>query len=478
MFMNIFIKLTKVNRIGYQKKGWTDGEIGAEWIKIFDKETAGKANGQYRLLLVDGHNSHYTLAFPLHARLNQIIILCYPAHTTHIYQGLDVVIFAGLKHYLSEERDRWLREHGKVIDKTSFLEIYGRAHIRAITEDTILSAFRKTGVHPFNPDVVTDDMLAPSKESSIEGHLPLPPPTPVRAIARLIEKLSINDDSFNEIEETNSQASDSSPSTPTPTTTASNSNRTRAAIDDALKALSQTNLSYLTSSTRPIMSTDFMHTTRTEPVSLTPSPYDNLSIIPETQNEILLMAALREAQENNTRVQRRIIELQASNILNEIYCNKLRFQLAYKEEKQGQLKGKLIGDGLPKMLTGDEFYERVVEFTKWQQEQEKLRAERQEDAAGYKIELAAWNKEENERKAKNKERSEEFHMEVAAWNERREKAKGKGKLREFKEPKPKRGPLLKATLKPKRADADEGENQDADAEGEQEEGSDVEADDR
>ena len=69
-------------------------------------------------------------------------------------------------------------------------------------------------------------------------------------------------------------------------------------------------------------------------------------------------------------------------------------------------------------------------------------------------------------------------MEVAAWNERREKAKGKGKLREFKEPKPKRGPLLKATLKPKRADADEGENQDADAEGEQEEGSDVEADDR
>jgi hypothetical protein len=405
----IYIKLTKANRIGYQKKGWTDGEIGAEWIKIFDKETAGKANDQYQLLLVDGHNSHYTLAFLLHARLNQIIILCYPAHTTHIYQGLDVVIFAGLKHFLSEERDRWLREHGKVIDKTSFLEIYGHAHIRAITRDTILSAFRKTGVHPFNPDVVTDDMLAPSKESSIEGHLPLPPPTPVRAIARLIEKLSINDDSLNEIEpeETNSQlaseASDSSPSTPTPTTTASNSNRTRAAIDDALKALSQTNLSYLISSTKPITSTDPMHTTQTEPVSLTLGPYDKLSIVPETQNEIVLLAALREAQETNARFQHRIIELQASNILNEIYCNKLRFQLAYKEEKQDQLKGKLIGDGLPKMLTGDEFYERVVEFTKWQQEQERLKAERQEDAAGYKIELAAWKEREKERKAKNKE---------------------------------------------------------------------------
>jgi hypothetical protein len=66
-------------------------------------------------------------------------------------------------------------------------------------------------------------------------------------------------------------------------------------------------------------------------------------------------------------------------------------------------------------------------------------------------------------------------MEVAAWNERREKAKQKGKLREFKGPKPKRGPLLKATLKPKRViDADEGEEEDADAEGEQEV-SDIEA---
>ena len=103
--INIFIKLTKVNRINYQKKGWTNGEIRAEWIKIFEKETAGKANGQYQLLLVDGHNSHYTLAFLLHARLNQIIILCCLAHTTHIYQGLNVVIFAGLKHFLSKEWD-------------------------------------------------------------------------------------------------------------------------------------------------------------------------------------------------------------------------------------------------------------------------------------------------------------------------------------------------------------------------------------
>jgi hypothetical protein len=433
------------------------------------------------VLLVDGHNSHYTLGFLQHARLNQIIILCYPAHTTHIYQGLDVVIFAVLKHFLSDERDKLLRDSGKAIDKTSFLEIYGHAHIRALSKDNILAAFRKTGVHPFDPSVVTVDMLAPAKESSIEGHLPLPPPTPVRAIARLLEKLSINDESLNMIEEeinsqtANSESSDSSPSTPTPSTTTLNSNPSRTAFDEALKALSKTNLSYLLSSTitQPITSSDPMSTTRTEPIQLTPSPYDNLTIIPKTQNEIILMAALREGQEANTRLQRRVIDLQASNILNEIYCNKLRFQLAYKEGKKDQLGGKLVGDGLPKMLTGDVFYERVVEFTKWQQEQEKQKAERRVDTAGYKLELAAWKDKEKERKTKNKERSEAYHAEVAAWNERKAAAKAKGNSRQFKELRPKLGPLLKAVPKPKRAVDVDGDEED-DAEGEQEEGSDAE----
>lgn len=49
-----------VYSIAYSDKGWTNGEIGVEWIKSFDKEMHEKVNGWHRLLLVDGHNSHYT----------------------------------------------------------------------------------------------------------------------------------------------------------------------------------------------------------------------------------------------------------------------------------------------------------------------------------------------------------------------------------------------------------------------------------
>ncbi|KZP05299.1 DDE-domain-containing protein, partial [Athelia psychrophila] len=158
--------------LGYSKKGWTNGEIGVEWIKNFDKHTSAKAKHRYRRLTVDGHNSHYTRAFLEYARAHRIIVICYPSHATHVLQGLDVVIFAVLKRYISEERDRWERETGESVGKSNFLAIFGRAHIRALTPDLIKTAFRKTGISPFDRNVVSKDNMAPSKESSCEGRLP------------------------------------------------------------------------------------------------------------------------------------------------------------------------------------------------------------------------------------------------------------------------------------------------------------------
>jgi hypothetical protein len=172
--------------LGYSKKGWTDGEIGAEWIKHFDEQTKRKAEGKWRLLLVDSHNSHYTQEFLVYAVEHRIHVLCYPAHGTHIYQGLDVVIFAVLKLYWTEAKAKWEREKGVKMDKTNFLEIYGTAHLRALTPESICMAFRKTGVFPFDPTVVTKEMMAPSLETSIRGHLPIMPSTPIRAITDLL----------------------------------------------------------------------------------------------------------------------------------------------------------------------------------------------------------------------------------------------------------------------------------------------------
>ncbi|KIK76119.1 hypothetical protein PAXRUDRAFT_57779, partial [Paxillus rubicundulus Ve08.2h10] len=167
--------------VAHSPKGWTDGGIGRLWIEDFDKKTHEKAKGRARLLLVDGHNSHYTREFLEYARSNDIHILCYPAHTTHIYQGLDVVIFGPLKHYWTQERDLFESSTRQSVSKSNFVSIYARAHLRALTPGNICAAFQKTGVWPFNPDAVTKEMMAPSLETSSIGRLPLPQASPIRA---------------------------------------------------------------------------------------------------------------------------------------------------------------------------------------------------------------------------------------------------------------------------------------------------------
>ncbi|KZP07206.1 CENP-B protein, partial [Athelia psychrophila] len=69
----------------HSPKGWTDQELGSAWLeRDFEPQTAAKVkpNG-YRLLILDGHNSHTTYRFCSFAAKHKIIILCLPSHTTH-----------------------------------------------------------------------------------------------------------------------------------------------------------------------------------------------------------------------------------------------------------------------------------------------------------------------------------------------------------------------------------------------------------
>src|SRR5271170_6104382 len=51
-------------------------------------------------------------------------------------------------------------------------------------ESTIVASFRKTGVVPFDPTVITPNMMAPSIRHSSHGELPLPLTSPVRKLIR------------------------------------------------------------------------------------------------------------------------------------------------------------------------------------------------------------------------------------------------------------------------------------------------------
>jgi len=148
----------------------------------FDAQTKEKAAGATRVLLMDGHSSHYTPELLKYARENNIIILGYPPHCTHALQGLDVVCFARMKDAWKEEIRKFEDLHKSKVTKGDFTEVFGNAFHKAFTAPTVLAAFEKTGIHPYNPNVITPRMMKASEPSSLIGSLPIPMPSPVRAV--------------------------------------------------------------------------------------------------------------------------------------------------------------------------------------------------------------------------------------------------------------------------------------------------------
>ena len=63
------------NSLGHSKKGWTDCKLAVIWLTHFERFTARKADGHARLLVVDGHNSHYSFEFLDYAFIHNIHVL-------------------------------------------------------------------------------------------------------------------------------------------------------------------------------------------------------------------------------------------------------------------------------------------------------------------------------------------------------------------------------------------------------------------
>lgn len=156
--------------IGVSDNGWTNDELGVQYIKHFNTHTESRTKGTYRLLILDGHGSHATPEFDQYCTANKIITLCMPPHTSHLLQPLDVGLFSPLKHAYGREVQDYIRLGIHHIDKEDFLTIYRSARLSVFTEQNIKSGFRATGLIPYNPERVLSSLTitkTPSPPRSI-----------------------------------------------------------------------------------------------------------------------------------------------------------------------------------------------------------------------------------------------------------------------------------------------------------------------
>ena len=147
--------IPKDYRISMSENGWTNHDLGFEWLQeVFEKHTASQTAVQYRLLILDGHSSHATLEFDQFCTSKKIIPLYMPPHSSDKLQPLDVSCFGPLKQYYGQQIREAIQNGYETIDKRDFLWHYEHIHKRSFSKANILSGFRSTGLIPLQPERV------------------------------------------------------------------------------------------------------------------------------------------------------------------------------------------------------------------------------------------------------------------------------------------------------------------------------------
>jgi hypothetical protein len=440
------------------ENGWTDSEISLWWlIKDFDAQTKEKAGGRTRVLLLDGHSSHHSPAFLKYAKDNNIVVLGYPPHCTHALQGLDVVCFASHKRIWNEEIRTFEEQNGRKVKKEDFTNVFSRAFARVFNPHLVKTAFRVTGIFPFDPTVISARQMKPAEATSVKGAFPMLQPSPVRAVMAAFRHQPPT--AFDVDPETHAPVASGSgtvPSTPT-------RQRVRdPEIDPALytpskrmrlmtSALASTSSgSFLVSSSRITSQNSIPAPVLERPPQL-PEPdwqngsYSDATMAGWSQSQLLEYAlGMRDNLKNaqlHIKARDGIIEAtQATIVVQNLFVDKQSQALHAKETKQKTQRTKLSMEGRGRHLTSDEWMEKTVEAARLRDEEaaEKLKRADMREAA----------KAEKEKLKQQWERIKEDHERaVERWQKRCEEMTKAGVKKKDLPKKPTR------PLKPKAAEA-------------------------
>jgi hypothetical protein len=134
--------------------GWTNNETGLDWLKHFDKHTAARAKGPYRMLVLDGHESHESIEFQDYCKSHNIITLGLPPHSSHLTQPLDVGCFSVLKRMYGRQIEDLMKANINHITKAEFFMAFKAAYLQSITVQNAQAGFRGAGLIPFDPQAV------------------------------------------------------------------------------------------------------------------------------------------------------------------------------------------------------------------------------------------------------------------------------------------------------------------------------------
>ena len=158
-------------------KGSMEKKLFCEWLEkcVLAHKCEANPSGT-SLLIVDNHGSRFDLESIDLCRNNDLEILCYPGHLTHILQGPDVVLNKPISTIVDDMLDSTIFIRGNNdVSRIAFINIIEHAVKEVCTPENVAKAFSATGVIPFNPNKVNLSQFATSSSSVC-------PESPVKAV--------------------------------------------------------------------------------------------------------------------------------------------------------------------------------------------------------------------------------------------------------------------------------------------------------
>jgi hypothetical protein len=107
------------------------------------------------LLILDGFSGHiYVYVLKRAVELN-ISIICFPLHTTHVMQPMDVGIFSPFKRLYREKYSKWIEQHpDEKLLTQEFAGLISDPFYETMRPSNLVAVFEATGLYPVCPEEV------------------------------------------------------------------------------------------------------------------------------------------------------------------------------------------------------------------------------------------------------------------------------------------------------------------------------------
>lgn len=150
--------------------GWMNSELFVSVMKHFIQHS-GSSKLNPSLLILDNHDSHFSIETLNLAKEHGVTILTLPPHTSNKLQPLDVSVFSAFKTYYNGAIDSWMMKNpGTPVTIFQIAECVGYAFDKAMTPENIKSGFKKCGIMPFDRHVFQDFEFMSSSVTDREPH--------------------------------------------------------------------------------------------------------------------------------------------------------------------------------------------------------------------------------------------------------------------------------------------------------------------